>query len=167
MRLDYSDSKGCIVQSDYLNIIFNQNLTNLCPECTLNMRAIVPNKSFKYHQLEFDEIWAQLDDDGTPLKVDSLHGFEEMSFHDMTNGLPYVTAKGIWERDTGVYDLPEKLDFLPSQMRNIIEKAIAVQKIKYHYKMDNGCSISKERLSDIVNACYTIPCPNQKLSNFI
>ena len=168
MRLDYSDSKGHIVQSEYLNIIFDRNLTNLCPECTLNMRAIVPDSSFQYqenykertwndyYKKDFLLIWNQLDDDGTTMKVDSLRGFEEMTFHDMANGLPYVTEKGIWENDIGVYDLPEKLDYLPKQMRVIIEKTVAVQKIKYHYKMDNGHSISKEDLLDSINTCYTI-----------
>tara|TARA_B110000495_G_C22796838_1_gene465527 strand:+ start:111 stop:620 length:510 start_codon:yes stop_codon:yes gene_type:complete len=169
MRLDYSDSKGHIVQSEYLNIIFDRNLTNLCPECTLNMRAIVPNEDIKYgsNREDFQLIWNQLDDNGAVMKVDSLRGFEEMTFHDMTNGLPYVTEKGIWENDTGVYDLPENLHYLPKQMRTIIEKTVAVQKIKYHYKMDNGHSISKEDLSDSINACYTIQSPNQKLSDFI
>ena len=101
------------------------------------------------------------------MKVDSLRGFEEMTFHDMAKGLPYVTEKGIWENDTGVYDLPEKLDYLPKQMRTIIEKSVEVQKIKYHYKMDNGHSISKEDLSDKIKTKYTIQSPNQKLIDFI
>ena len=167
MRLDYSDSKGHIVQSEYLNIIFDRNLTNLCPECTLNMRAVVPDSSFKYHKEDFQLIWNQLDDNGAVMKVDSLQGFEEMTFHDMTNGLPYVTEKGIWENDTGVYDLPKKLDYLPKQMRIIIEKSVEVQKIKYHYKMDNGHSISKEDLSNKIKTKYTIQSPNQKLIDFI
>jgi len=169
MRLDYSDSKGGIVQSEYLNIVFNQNLTNLCPECTLNMRAIVPNESFKYHKQDFEMIWNQLDDDGTPLKVDSLHGFKEMTFHDMAKGLPYVTEKGIWENDTGVYDLPEKLNYLPKQMRTIIEKTVAVQKIKYHYKMENGCSISKEELEpkSMIPIKTRFTTHNQELRDFV
>jgi hypothetical protein len=169
MRLDYSNSKGHIVQSEYLNIIFDRNLTNLCPECTLNMRAVVPNDDMKYgsNREDFLLIWNQLDDDGTTMKVDSLRGFEEMTFHDMAKGLPYVTEKGIWENDTGVYDLPEKLDYLPKQMRTIIEKSVEVQKIKYHYKMDNKRSISKEELSDKIKIKYTIQSPNQKLIDFI
>ena len=169
MRLDYSDSKGHIVQSEYLNIIFDRNLTNLCPECTLNMRAVVPNEDMQYgsNREDFLLIWNQLDDDGTTMKVDSLRGFEEMTFHDMAKGLPYVTEKGIWENDTGVYDLPENLHYLPKQMRTIIEKSVEVQKIKYHYKMDNKRSISKEELSDKIKTKYTIQSPNQKLSDFI
>ncbi len=171
MRLDYSDSKGHIVQSEYLNIVFNQNLTNLCPECTLNMRAVVPNEDMKYgsNREDFQLIWNQLDDNGTTIKVDSLHGFEEMTFHDMAKGLPYVTEKGIWENDTGVYDLPEKLDYLPKQMRTIIEKTVAVQKIKYHYKMENGCSISKEELESksMIPIKMRFTTHNQKLRDFV
>ena len=166
MRLDYADSRGDIVQSEYLNIILNRNLKNLCPECTLNMRTIVPDSSFRFHKEDFEIIWNALDKDGKTMKVDSLHGFEDLSITNTMKGMPYVKTDGSWEVDTGVYDLPEKLDYLPSQMRRTIEKTVAVQQIKYHYKMDNGHSISKEDLSDSVNACYATVNPNQKIGDF-
>ena len=60
------------------------------------------------------------------------------------------------------------LDILKlKQMRTVIEKSVEVQKIKYHYKMDNGHSISKEDLSDKIKTKYTIQSPNQKLIDFI
>ena len=99
MRLDYADSSGCIVQSEYLNVILNQNLKNLCPECTLNMRTIVPNSSFRFHKEDFEIIWNALDPDGKTMRVDSLHGFEDLSITNTMKGMhtsrPMAVGKSI------------------------------------------------------------------------
>ena len=166
MRLDYADSSGCIVQSEYLNIILNQNLKNLCPECTLNMRTIVPNSSFRYHKEDFEIIWNALDPDGKTMKVDSLHGFEDLSITNTMKGMPYVKTDGSWEVDTGVYELPEKFNYLPSQMRKTLERTAAYQEIKYLSRVDNDDS--DKYINDlwaIVDETYA-PLLNQQIGDF-
>ena len=166
MRLDYADSTGCIVESEYLNIILSHSLENLCPECTLNMRILVPDSSFKYHKKYFEELWKILPEDGKTMKADSLHGFESLDYHNSGKGLPYCTADGSWEVDTGVYDLPEKLDYLPSQMRSTLERTVANQQLKYLIKMDCDGSKQANDLYDFVHQVHHIKSPNHNLGEF-
>ena len=67
--------------------------------------------------------------------------------------------------DSMQIQMSTSMEYFISGIKN--EKTVAVQKIKYHYKLDNGHSISKEDLSDKIKTRYTIQSPNQKLIDFI
>ena len=42
MRFDYGDSQYSIVQSVYVNVIFDASLDELCPECSIKMQTLAP-----------------------------------------------------------------------------------------------------------------------------
>ncbi len=130
------------------------------------MRILVPDSSFKYHKKHFEELWKILPEDGKTMKVDSLHGFESLDYHNSGKGLPYCTADGSWELDTGVYDLPEKLDYLPSQMRSTLERTVANQQLKYLIKMDCDGSKQANDLYDFVHQVHHIKSPNHNIGEF-
>jgi hypothetical protein len=130
------------------------------------MRTIVPNSSFRYHKEDFEIIWNALDPDGKSMKVDSLHGFEDLSITNTMKGMPYVKTDGSWEVDTGVYELPEKFNYLPSQMRKTLERTVAYQEIKYLRRVDNDDS--DKYINDlwaIVDETYA-PLLNQQIGDF-
>lgn len=149
MKFEYANSEEHIVESEFVNLVLDYDNSNLCPECTQIMRTFVPSLRFdELSKSRFKELWDNLPDDGYAIRVDSLDGLVPMDFTLVALGLPFVSADGIWDYDTGVYSKPSCFGLLSTQIRDNIEKSIRVQEIKFQFKMQNGHSISKEELEE-------------------
>jgi len=152
MRLDYGTSQYDIVQSVYLNIIFNPSLDDLCPDCSLKLLTVVPSDRAK-SEIHIEKIGKMLIDlpDDIILPFDDVSLFSYMKDAPVTYlGLPYFDFEGKFHYDTGVYSKPDCLDELSISLYCTITRNIEIQNLRYQYKVNNKKSMPKEELEDLL-----------------
>ena len=142
MRFDYGNSQYSIVQSVYVNVIFDTSLDELCPECSIKMQTLAPpNDGWTEQQAEsIADLLVDMPEE-IPLPIDDVTQFDYLRNTGITLlGIPYFDFDGKLKHDTGIYDRPENLDLLnPKLYCNIIKNTDA-QKARYMFKLGNGRS---------------------------
>ncbi len=162
MRFDYGVSTYDIVQSVYVNVIFDTNLDELCPECSLKMQSIVPpNKELSERQQEImANILVDMPED-EPIPIDDVTQFDYMRNVGVSVlGIPYYTFDGMLQHDTGIYSRPDTLDSLNPKLYWNIIKNINLQKARYSFKINHGRTPTDEELQKN-NPIYKISYPKQ------
>jgi len=157
MRFDYGMSQYGIVQSVYVNIIFDTSLDELCPECSIKMQTIAPpNDGWSDKQTEsIASLLVDIPED-TAIPIDDVTQFDYLRNTGITLlGMPYFDYKGRLQHDTGIYERPESLELLnPKLYWNIIKNTDA-QKTRYIFKIEHGHSPSTDELHDAINKVHT------------
>ena len=152
MRFDYGNSQYSIVQSVYVNVIFETSLDELCPECSIKMQTLVPSfreKSEVHHQ-NIANLLVDIPED-TPMPIDDISLFDYLSDVGVSLlGMPYFDFDGILQHDDGVYEKPECLNELPVNQYCNVVKCIEIQKTLYQYKIDHGKSMDKEERQELI-----------------
>ena len=152
MRFDYGMSSYSIVQSVYVNVIFETSLDELCPECSIKMQTLVPSfreKSEVHHQ-NIANLLVDIPED-TPMPIDDISLFDYLRDTGVSLlGMPYFDFDGILQHDDGVYEKPECLNELPVNQYCNVVKCIEIQKTLYQYKIDHGKSMDKEERQELI-----------------
>lgn len=159
MRFDYGLSRYDIVQSVYVNVIFDTDLDELCPECSLKMQTLAPPRSPYIHE---DNCWS---DQQAEVIADLLMDIPQdvtVPIDDITQfnylknvgisllGFPYFDFNGKLKHDTGIYERPENLDLLNPKLYWTIIKNIDMQKVRYVFRVEHGRSPTIEELDEKV-----------------
>ena len=150
MRFDYGLSQYSIVQSVYVNVIFDTSLDELCPECSLKMETLAPpNDGWVEQQAEsIAELLVDMPED-TPLPIDDVTQFDYLRNTGISLlGIPYFDFDGKLQHDTGIYERPVNLDLLNPKLYWTIIKNIDAQKAQYMFKLENGRSPTIEELHE-------------------
>jgi len=152
MRFDYGLSQYSIVQSVYVNVIFDTNLDELCPECSLKMQTLAPpNDGWSDQQAEvIADLLVDMPED-ISLPIDDVTQFDYLRNTGISLlGIPYFDFDGKLQHDTGIYERPENLDLLnPKLYWNIIKNTDA-QKARYMFKLQHGRSPTMEELHETI-----------------
>jgi len=152
MRFDYGDSQYDIVQSVYVNVVFDASLDELCPECSIKMQTLAPpNDGWSDQQAEIiASLLVDIPEDVT-MPIDDVTQFDYLRNTGISLlGIPYFDFDGNLQHDTGIYERPENLDLLnPKLYWNIIKNTDA-QKARYMFKLEHGCSPSIEELHETI-----------------
>jgi len=152
MRFEYGLSQYSIVQSVYVNIIFDTNLDELCPECSLKMQTLAPPKDgWTDQQAEtIADLLKEIPIDIT-IPVDNISEFDYLRNTGISIlGLPYFDFDGKLQYDTGIYGRPDNLELLNPKLYWIIIKNIDSQSARYQFKIQNGRSPTQEELHDVI-----------------
>lgn len=147
MRLDYGDSKYSIVQSVYLNIVFDPSLDELCPECSLKMQTLSPPEQWSVDlQNQFKEIFKYIPED-TTISLDNSLGLDYLANVKISVlGMPYFKNDGMLDHETGIYSRPSCLDKMNSKLYWNVIKNTELQKFKYVFRVEHGRSPTKEEI---------------------
>jgi hypothetical protein len=152
MRFDYGDSQYDIVQSVYVNVVFDPSLDELCPECSLKMQTLAPpNDGWSDKQAEvIASLLVDIPEDVT-VPIDDVAQFDYLRNTGISLlGIPYFDFDGKLEHDTGIYERPENLDLLnPKLYWNIIKNTDA-QKARYMFKLEHGRSPTIDELHETI-----------------
>jgi len=154
MRFDYGVSIYDIVQSVYVNVIFDTSLDELCPECSLKMQTIVP-PSDGWSDKQAETIAGLLVDipEGITIPIDDVSQFDYLRNVGVSLlGIPYFDFDGKLQYDTGVYQRPEHLDLLNPKLYWNIIKNIEMQETKYIFKLENGRAPTKDELQEKIKS---------------
>ena len=168
MRFDYGESPtACIVQSEYITIILDPSLDELCPECSFKLRTLVPKEWSKEQQDHFKNvIFLNLKEDEL-ISMEDDCGLQYLSRETLTGlGMPYFKLNGDFDMETGIYSRPECLDRLNPTLRTRITKNIDLQKFKYQYKIENGLSPNRQEVSEFLKPVITRKTNSHKISDF-
>ncbi len=153
MRFDYGMSQYSIVQSVYVNILFDTSLDELCPECSLKMQTIAPpNGDWSEQQAEcIASLLVDIPED-TTVPIDDVTQFDYLRNTGITIlGMPYFDFEGRLQHDTGIYERPESLELLNPKLYWNIIKNVNAQKARYIFKIEHGRSPSIDELHDAIN----------------
>ena len=169
MRLDYGRSEHSMVLSEYVCIILDPNETELCPECSVKMKTLVPPDDWSdENECLFAETFQSMTK-GEVLKLDSSMGLENFDRFNMSpEGMVYFTEKGLLQHESGIYSTPSCIDKLnPTLYRNIVDN-VRLQELKYRFKIDHGVPPTKEQLDSMKNPVKLIQVntKSRKLSDF-
>ena len=140
IRFDYGKSQYDIVQSVYVNVIFDASLDELCPECSIKMETLAPpNDGWSECQAEsIADLLVDIPED-VSLPIDDVIQFDYLRNTGITLlGIPYFDFDGILQHDTGIYERPENLDLLNPKLYWTVIKNIDAQKVIYSFKLENG-----------------------------
>jgi len=152
MRFEYGDSLYSIVQSVYVNVIFDTSLDELCPECSIKMETLAPpNEGWSDRQAEvIASLLVNMPED-VSLPIDDVTQFGYLRNTGISLlGIPYFDFDGNLQQDTGIYERPEKLDLLnPKLYWNIIKNTDA-QKARYMFKLEHGRSPTVDELHETI-----------------
>ena len=168
MRFDYGKSWYGIVQSVYVNIIFDQSLDRLCPECTMEMEILTPPDTGWTDQQE-EMIGNMLKDlpEGEMTPFDDLSLFDSLRNTRITHlGMPYFDEDYKQQYDSGIYQRPGCLEFLNSKLYWSIIKNVDSQQVKYLFKLQNGRAPTYEELQIALTNMKPVKSKNQNLMNF-
>jgi len=152
MRFDYGDSQYSIVQSVYVNVIFDANLDELCPECSIKMQTLAPpNDGWSDNQAQvIAGLLVDIPEDVT-LPIDDVAQFDYLRNTGISLlGIPYFDFDGNLQHDTGIYERPENLDLLNPKLYWIIIKNTDAQKARYMFKLEHGRVPTIEELHETV-----------------
>ena len=152
MRFDYGNSQYTIVQSVYVNVIFDPNLDRLCPECSIKMETLAPpNDGWSDKQAEIIAgILVDMPED-TTLPIDDVTKFDYLRNTGISLlGIPYFDFDGKLQHDTGIYERPENLDLLNPKLYWTIIKNIDAQKARYMFKLGHGRSPTVDELHETI-----------------
>ncbi len=152
MRFDYGGTSSSIVQSVYVNIIFDTGLEELCPSCTMKMETIVPPEG-GWSEKQTEDIAELLKSipEKVTLPIDDVTEFEYLRNLRFTYlGMTYFDLDGILQHDTGIYERPECLESLNSKLYWNIIKNIDTQKARYLYKIQYGRVPNQEELEQTI-----------------
>ena len=150
MRFDYGYSKYSIVQSVYVNVIFDTNLDELCPECSIKMETLAPpNGGWSDRQAEVvASLLVDIPEDES-LPIDDVTKFDYLRNTGISLlGIPYFDFDGKLKHDTGIYERPENLDLLNPKLYWTIIKNTDAQKARYMFRLENGRSPTVEELHE-------------------
>jgi len=153
MRFDYGMSQYSIVQSVYVNVIFDTSLDELCPECSIKMQTIAPpNDGWTEQQAKsIASLLVDIVEDIT-IPIDDVTQFDYLRNTGITLlGMPYFDYKGRLQHDTGIYERPESLELLNPKLYWNIIKNTDTQKARYIFKIEHGRSPSIDELHDAIN----------------
>ena len=152
MRFDYGKSQFDIVQSVYVNVIFDPRLDELCPECSLKMETLAPpNDGWAEQQVEsIAELLVDMPED-IPLPIDDVTQFDYLRNTGISLlGISYFDFDGKLKHDTGIYERPESLELLNPKLYWTIIKNTDAQKARYMFKLEHGRSPTIEELHETV-----------------
>lgn len=168
MRFDYGDSQFSIVQSVYVNIVFDPSLDELCPECSLKMQTLAPPES-SWSEQQQQKIASLLVD----LPLDTTLPFDDVADFDYLRnvgisvlGMPYFDENGMLQNDTGVYQRPQRLDMLNPVLYWKIIKNIDVQSAKYQFKVQHGRAPNPDELKEVIDFIKSQKPKNHSLLQF-
>ena len=168
MRFDYGKSQFDIVQSVYVNIVFDHNLDDLCPECTSKMLTITPPDSGwsdKQSQMMSD-LLKELPE-GVTIPIDDVSQFDYLRNTRITHlGMPYFDLDGALQYDSGIYGRPDCLDSLNPKLYWAIIKNINSQKAKFSFKLQNGRCPTFEELQESLKVQKPVKSENESLLNW-
>ena len=153
MRFDYGLSQYSIVQSVYVNVIFDTSLDELCPECSIKMETLAPpNDGWTEQQAEsIADLLVDMPED-IPLPIDDVTPFDYLRNTGISLlGIPYFDFDGKLQHDTGIYERPENLDLLNPKLYWNIIKNTYTQKARYMFKLEHGRSPTIEELYERIN----------------
>ena len=139
MRFDYGNSQYSIVQSEYVTVILDPDLEQLCPEDSSKMQTLTP--ATDWHEFEkdnFTKFFEKLEDGVITQFDNSQINLEYLSSKHMILGMPYFNDKGELLHETGIYSKPDCLDDLNPTLYHRISKNIGEQEFKYKFKIENG-----------------------------
>ena len=166
MRLDYGNSQYSIVQSEYVNVILDPSLDELCPECSFKMRTLVPD-DWSPQQADFfkNEIFPQFKDD--VVRLDDSCGLQYLSKETYFElGMPYFKQDGQLDYETGIYSRPDCISKLNTQLYWSIIKNIDLQTFKYQFKLENGVSPTREEQAEHLTPTIIRTTSSHKLTEF-
>jgi len=152
MRFDYGDSQYSIVQSVYVNVIFDASLDELCPECSIKMQTLAPpNDGWSDQQAEIiASLLVDIPEDVT-MPIDDVTQFDYLRNTGISLlGIPYFDFDGKLQHDTGIYERPENLDLLNPKLYWTIIKNTDAQKARYMFKLEHGRSPTIEELHETI-----------------
>ncbi len=166
MRFDYI-SPSNIVQSEYLTIILDTSIEELCPECSQKLRTLVPKEWSSQQAETFKEvIFPQLQEDSL-LALDNDCGLQYLSRETLTGlGMPYFKLDGMMDYETGVNSRPECIDRLNPILSSRIIKNIDFQKFKSQFKQNNGMSPTKEEQQEYLTPTIKRSTISHRLSDY-
>jgi hypothetical protein len=152
MRFDYGDSLCSIVQSVYVNVVFDASLDELCPECSIKMQTLAPpNEGWSDKQAEIiASLLVDMPED-IALPIDDVTQFDYLRNTGISLlGIPYFDFDGNLQYDTGIYERPENLDLLNPKLYWNIIKTTDSQKARYAFKLQHGRVPTIEELHETV-----------------
>jgi len=173
IRLDYGNSQYSIVQSEYLNIILDSDLSQLCPECSEKMEILIPPEEWSYeNQRDFQILFKSMKEDEI-IQCDNICGLVGIreNFNALFQGMPYFNSKGESLIDSGIHSLPECINELGLNLRHLIIKNQEFTQKKYDLKIKNGETPTTKELIELL-CVPTIPIrvttkDIQKITNFV
>ncbi|AJM92193.1 hypothetical protein [Nitrosopumilus piranensis] len=150
MRFDYGHSHCDIVQSVYVNVIFDASLDELCPECSIKMQTLAPpNDGWSEKQAEIIASMLMDMPEDVTLPIDNVEQFDYLRNTGISLlGIPYFDFDGILQHDTGIYERPENLDLLNPKLYWTVIKNTDAQKARYMFKLENGRAPTVEELHE-------------------
>ncbi len=167
MRFDYGKSASCIVQSEYITIILDSSIDELCPECSLKLRTLVPNDWSPQQAERFKEVVFPMLQEDSLIALDDDCGLQYLSRETLTGlGMPYFKLDGMMDYETGIYSKPECIDNLNPILRTRITRNIDLQKFKYQFKIENGMSPTKEEQTEYLTPTIKRTTRSHKLSDY-
>ena len=152
MRFDYGDSQYSIVQSVYVNVIFDTSLDELCPECSIKMETLAPpNGGWSDKQAEIiASLLVDMPED-VSLPIDDVTQFDYLRNTGISLlGIPYFDFDGKLQHDTGIYERPENLDLLNPKLYWTVIKNIDAQNARYAFKLQHGRAPTIEELHETI-----------------
>lgn len=168
MRFDYGESQFGIVQSVYVNIIFDPDMDCLCPECTMKMETLTPfDSGWSDNQAQMmANLLKDLPED-VVVPIDDVSQFDYLRNTRITHlGMPYFDLDGKLQYDSGIYARPECLDFLNPKLYWAIIKNINSQKAKFSFKLQNGRSPTYEELQESLKVLKSEKIQSEKITTF-
>lgn len=167
MRFDYGDSPLYIVQSEYVNIVFDSDIDTLCPECSAKLRTLVPVDWGDEQKSYFAEVIFPMLNQDVCTSLDSDLGFQYLSKFTMSPlGMPFVDVNGLYDNDTGILSKPKCIDDLNPTLRTRINRSIDLQTFKYQYKIQNGMNPSKEEQIEFLTPTVKRSTNNHSLLDY-
>ena len=169
MRFDYGLSHYDIVQSVYVNVVFDVSLDELCPECSIKMQTLAPpDAGWSDQQSEvIANLLVDMPED-IVLPIDDVTQFDYLRNTGISLlGIPYFDFDGKLQHDTGIYERPENLDLLNPKLYWNIMKNTDAQKARYMFKLQNGHSPTIEELHETIKFVKShIPNKSDSILNY-
>ena len=167
MRLDYGKSSSSMVLSEYVCIILDPNESELCPECSVKMKTLVPPDDWsEENQTMFAEVFQSMTK-GEPMRLDNSMGlvnFDRMLVSPL--GMTYFDDKGMLNYESGIYSTPSCIDDLNPTLYWNITNNIRLQELKYQFKLDNGRTPTKEEQIEYLKPTIQRVTNSHKLTDF-
>lgn len=152
MRFDYGVFQHDIVQSAVVNIVFDDDIDCICPECSLKLCTVVPALRVKseVHHSRIAELIIDMPDNVT-LHFDEPELFEYLSRENTSIlGMQYFDESGMVQYDNGIYHKPDCLDKLQIELYTNIVKNIEIRKGQYSYILEHGEKMSKDKKEELI-----------------
>ena len=152
MRFEYGHDPYTIVQSDYVNLIFDRSLDELCPSCTAKMQTLTePDDGWSKIQMEEMAEFVKSMPEGVTLPFDDVTEFDYLKNVGIKNlGILYFDFEGKLQHETGIFERPQCLELLNPKLYWGIIKNTEIQKARYSFKLQFGRSPNSEELEETI-----------------